>query len=87
VPAMELHIAMDEWIQILQKGMAGMDLDGLPLLFGMLFYEGHPQVIEAVLATLPDELRPGMWEQASEAYAAHALQIYGTATPPPGNGR
>ena len=82
VPAMELHISMGEWTEILQKGMAGVDLDGLPLLFGMLFYEGDPQVIDSVLATLPAEVRGGMRDRARQAYAARAEQIHGTATPP-----
>jgi hypothetical protein len=93
VPAMELHISMGEWTEILQKGTAGVDLDGLPLLFGMLFYEGDPQVIDSVLATLPAEVRGGMRDRARQAYAARAEQIHGTATPPrssqnlPGAGR
>jgi hemerythrin-like domain-containing protein len=82
VPVMELHIGMDEWTEILQKGMAGLDLDGLPLQLGMLFYEGDPQIIEGVLATLPAEERAGMLARAQQAYAEHAQLIYGTATPP-----
>jgi hemerythrin-like domain-containing protein len=82
VPVMELHIGMDEWTQILQKGMEGIDLDGLPLLMGLMFYEGDPQIIEGVLATVPAELRTGLFARAQEAYAQHAELIYGTATPP-----
>jgi hemerythrin-like domain-containing protein len=82
VPVMELHIGMDEWTQILEKGMAGLDLDGLPLLFGLLCYEGDPEIVEGVLATLPAQARGGMLAQAQQAYGQQAEVIYGTATPP-----
>ena len=82
VPVMELHIGLDEWTRILQKGMEGIDLDGLPLLMGMLFYEGDPQIIEGLLATLPAEVRAGLWTRAQQAYAQQAELMYGTATPP-----
>ena len=42
---------------------------------------GDPQIIEGVLNTLPAEVRGGMWDQAHQAYAAHAERIHGTATP------
>ncbi len=82
VPVMELHITMGEWDQILQKAAAGTDPEVLPLTLGMLFYEGDPQIIEGVLATVPPEVRGGLWDQAQKAYAAHAERIHGTATPP-----
>ena len=81
VPVMELHITMGEWNRILEKAAAGTDPEVLPLTFGMLFYEGDPQIIEGVLNTLPAEVRGGMWDQAHQAYAAHAERIHGTATP------
>lgn len=56
--------------------------DGVRASQPVLFYEGDPQIIEEVLATLPPEVRGGMWDQAQKAYAAHAERIHGTATPP-----
>jgi hypothetical protein len=47
----------------------------------MLMYEGDPEIVEHALAGLPAELRPAIREQAVAAFAEHALQVHGTATP------
>jgi hemerythrin-like domain-containing protein len=46
VPLMEQHITAAEWDDMVQKGSADVDPPQLLLGFGMLMYEGDPEVIE-----------------------------------------
>ncbi|SCE46489.1 Hemerythrin HHE cation binding domain-containing protein [Streptomyces sp. DvalAA-14] len=82
VPLMEQHIPADEWDEIAGRGADEADPATLPLGFGMLMYEGDPEVVEAALAHVPPEMRAMLREQGPRAYAAHAELIHGTATPP-----
>jgi hypothetical protein len=82
VPLMEKYITAAEWSRMVQAGTAGIDLDGLTLGFGMLMYEGEPEVIDLAIATLPLEVRTVIRQRAAQAFAAHSERIHGTATPP-----
>lgn len=53
----------------------------MPLMFGMVMYEGDPELVEAALANMPPEVGPFMRQTAPQAYAAHAQLVYGTPTP------
>jgi hypothetical protein len=48
----------------------------------MAMYEGDPDIVAAVISTMPAEVRPVIHSMATQAYAAHAELIYGTPTPP-----
>jgi hypothetical protein len=84
VPLMERNIPASEWSEIVRKGVAEADAARMPLGFGMLMYEGDPEVVEIALAHLPPEIRSAVREQGPRVYAAHAELIHGTATPPRG---
>jgi hypothetical protein len=56
VPLMERHITAAEWNQMVEKGAAGADPAGLPLGFGMLMYEGDPEVVDAAIASMPEQV-------------------------------
>ena len=58
VPLLEQHITAAEWDALVQKGAADADPAQLPLLFGMLMYEGDPEIIERALAAMPADVRP-----------------------------
>ena len=57
-PLMEKHITAAEWNKMVQAGSADVDLEGLPLGFGMLMYEGDPEIIELAISNMPPEARP-----------------------------
>ncbi|MFC4033007.1 hemerythrin domain-containing protein [Streptomyces polygonati] len=82
VPLMERNIPAAEWSEIVRKGVAEADAERMPLGFGMLMYEGDPEVVEIALVRLPPELRSAVREQAPQVYAAHAERVHGTPTPP-----
>ena len=44
----------------------------MPLGFGMLMYEGDPEVVDAAIATMPKPVRPVIRELAAQAFAEHA---------------
>jgi hypothetical protein len=82
VPLMEGYIPAAEWNEIVREGVAGADPEAMPLAFGMLMYEGDPEVVEISLAKMPPETRAAVRRLGPQAYAAHAERIHGTATPP-----
>lgn len=82
VPLMEKHIPAAEWNRIVQQGAADADPETIPLNFGMLMYEGDPQVIENAIAGMPPEVGPVIRRVAPQAYGAYAQSLYGTPTPP-----
>jgi len=53
----------------------------LPLVFGMLMYEGDPEIVATILAAAPALPRLLMPRLAPRAYARHARRVYKTAAP------
>ncbi len=82
VPLMEQHITAAEWNEIVQQGVADVDPADFPLGFGMLMYEGDPEVIDQAIANLPAEARPVVKQLAARVFAEHSEVVHGTATPP-----
>ncbi|MGW4462978.1 hemerythrin domain-containing protein [Micromonospora sp. NPDC004704] len=81
LPLAEKHITAVEWEQLGQHSMAGMPKKRLPLIFGMVMYEGDPQVIKEVLDTMPLLARLLMPTIARRLFASHSKRIHGTASP------
>jgi hemerythrin-like domain-containing protein len=82
VPLMEQHITAAEWAEMVQKTAADADPESLTLTFGMLMYEGDPEVVEASIAGMPAEVRPVIRQLAAQAFGSYAERVHGTATPP-----
>jgi hemerythrin-like domain-containing protein len=82
VPLIEECLTASEWGRVAQEATAETPPDKLPTAFGMLMYESDPAVIDMVVAQMPAEVQPVIKDVASQAYAAHAKELYGTATPP-----
>jgi iron-sulfur cluster repair protein YtfE (RIC family) len=82
VPVMERYITAAEWNRMVQAGAGEADPEGLPLMLGMMMYEGDPEIIDATIGNLPPEVRPVIGKLAADAFAAHSERIHGTATPP-----
>ncbi|MFD1046071.1 hemerythrin domain-containing protein [Kibdelosporangium lantanae] len=85
VPLIAEHITAREWAEMVSDGALDVDPQELPLLFGFAMYEGDPQVVEDTINHMPPEVQPVMAQLATDAYAAHAERVYGTATPPKTN--
>ena len=82
MPLLEQHISAAEWDALVQKGSADADPAQLPLLFGMLMYEGDPEIIERALAAMPADARPVIAALAAQTFAEHSRAVHGTPTPP-----
>jgi len=82
VPLMERHITAAEWNEFLKNESAAVDPDHLPLMLGMLMYEGDPESVEQVIATMSADTGPVIRRLAAPTFAAHSQRVHGTATPP-----
>lgn len=82
LPLAEQYVTAAEWRQLGEHGMARTPQEVLPLSLGMAMYEADPEVVEALLAELPEAHRSALTDAAERAYAAHAERVYGTGTPP-----
>ena len=82
VPLLEQHISAAEWDALVQEGSADADPAQLPLMFGMLMYEGDPEIIERALAAMPADARPVITAMAAQTFAEHSRAVHGTPTPP-----
>ncbi|MGW2429797.1 hypothetical protein [Streptomyces sp. NPDC001226] len=82
LPLAAQHVTAAEWEQLGQHGMAESPKKTLPLAFGMVMYEGDPEVVKAVLAHAPLPARILMPIIGPRLYASHAKRVHGTSTPP-----
>jgi hemerythrin-like domain-containing protein len=82
LPLIEKYITAPEWDVMTQEIVANTPPDKLPLMFGMMVYEGDPEVIQKVLSTMPEEMRPAVMAASVQAFAAHSERVHGAATPP-----
>ena len=82
VPLMEQHITAAEWKDFLEEESAAVDPEHLPLMLGMLMYEGDPESIEQVIATMAADTGPVIRQLAAPTFTAHSRRVHGTATPP-----
>jgi hemerythrin-like domain-containing protein len=80
LPLMERAITQEEWTRVISDGSAAFAQEKIPVLFGMLMYEGDPDTIRDVVAGMPPEFRP-IEQVAPGLYSEYALRVHGTATP------
>jgi hemerythrin-like domain-containing protein len=82
LPIIEKCITTTEWGTMVQEAAAGIPQESLALVFGMMMYEGDPEVMELILSYMPPEMRPGMKDLSRQAFVSHSERVHGTATPP-----
>jgi hypothetical protein len=82
LPIMAAHITAAEWDAMVAEGGAGIAPELLPVMFGMLMYEGDPEVVQLAVDNMPPDIGAVIKDLASQAYADYAKNVYGTATPP-----
>lgn len=81
VPVMEKHITLGEWNQLIEAAAAELIPNNMPLEFGMMMYEGDPEIVDLTVSNMPAELRSVIRQTAAQLYAEHAERVHGTATP------
>lgn len=82
LPLAEKYVTAAEWKKLGEHGMASTPKKDIPLVLGMVMYEGDREVVNEVLADAPLPIRLLMPIIGRRRYAAHARRIHGTATPP-----
>jgi hemerythrin-like domain-containing protein len=81
VPLMEKYITADEANEVFGAVAARMTPDALVLLFGMVMYEGDPDIIDGLVANMPPELSGVIRPRAQQAFTVHSQLIHGTSAP------
>jgi hypothetical protein len=82
MPLVEQHVSAAEWNSMSAVRGDEFTQDQIPLVFGMVLYEGEPAAIADELAGLSPATRPVFENAARTAYAAYAEILYGTPDPP-----
>jgi hypothetical protein len=82
LPVIERYITVAEWQRMADGSGEGIPAEQLPLVLGMMMYEGDPEVLEKTFSRMPEEVRPTMQGLAADSFAEHSVRIHGTATPP-----
>jgi hemerythrin-like domain-containing protein len=70
-----------EWGQLGEEGMGGVPKNQLPRVFGMLMYEGDPEIIAQMLSHAPRLPRLVLPVLGRRAFARYARRVHGTTTP------
>lgn len=81
LPLVARCITAEEWEALGEAGRNGIKRSDTALVFGMMMYEGDPQVVAAMLAPAPLPVRVLVPRLGRRAYRRHALAVHGTATP------
>ncbi|MEU8378084.1 hemerythrin domain-containing protein [Streptosporangium sp. NPDC048865] len=82
LPLAEKYITAAEWKGLGEHGVNSFSKRELALAFGLVMYEGDPEVVGQVLLEMPFPVRLLMPHIAPRAFAAHARRVHGTAVPP-----
>lgn len=81
LPLVARCVTEAEWAALGDAGRSGIGRSDLALVFGMLMYDGDPDVVAAMLAPAPLPVRVLVPRLGRRAYRRHALTVHGTATP------
>lgn len=81
LPIAARHLTEAEWQRLGEEGLGGLRKSQLPLAFGMLQYEGDPEVIAKMLTHAPALARLLMPVLAPRAFSRYARKVHGTPTP------
>lgn len=81
LPLVARCVTTEEWAALGEAGRNGIGRSQTALVFGMLMYDGDPEVVATMLAPAPLPVRVLVPRLGRRAYRRHALAVHGTATP------
>jgi hemerythrin-like domain-containing protein len=81
LPLIARYVTAAEWAEMVAASAADIAPEQMPLLFGLMTYEGDPEVVRAAIEQMPAEVGPVMAGLAAEAFARHAELVHGTSSP------
>jgi hemerythrin-like domain-containing protein len=70
-----------EWHQLAEAGVDKLRRQDMPLVLGMVQYEGDPEVVAGIVKGTPVLIRWIVPRLSRRAFRKHALAVHGTATP------
>jgi hemerythrin-like domain-containing protein len=82
VPLLERYIGADEVRHAVEAGLDKVPPDEMALLMGMIMYEGHPEIVDRLLAAMPPDIGAAIRVAAPREFARHSERVHGTPTPP-----
>jgi hemerythrin-like domain-containing protein len=85
LPLIAKYVTAAEWAEMVAASSADLAPEQMPLLFGMMMYEGDPDVIADAIDHMPPEVRAIVPGLAKDAFARHAQLVYGTSAPARGD--
>jgi hypothetical protein len=81
LPLAAEHLTAAEWMQLGPDSMKELPKTMVPMFFGCAVYEGDPEAVEEILASIPLIPRFLMATFGPRAYASYSKRIHGTRTP------
>lgn len=81
LPLAARALTLAEWEALGEEASSRADRTQMPLLLGMIQYEGDPEVVAAMLAKAPWVLRAIVPRLSRRAFRRYCLRVHGTATP------
>jgi hemerythrin-like domain-containing protein len=87
LPIMARHLSAEEWAAFTEQGMSSIPKRLMALGFGMMLYEGDPEVIGIELQHAPAPVRRLLPVLGRAAFRRYARRIHGTPAPSRGIGR
>ena len=81
VPLIARYVTAAEWGEMAAASAADVAPEQIPLIFGLMMYEGDPEVVGEAVSHMPPEVAAVMPGLAADAFARHAELVHGTAAP------
>jgi iron-sulfur cluster repair protein YtfE (RIC family) len=81
LPLVARCITAEEWNELGEAGRTGIPRKDMALVFGMMMYEGDPEVVKIMLAPAPLPVRVLVPRLGRRAFRKHSIAVHGTATP------
>jgi hemerythrin-like domain-containing protein len=81
LPIAARTVSQAEWNELGEAGVKKLRKRELPLVFGMIQYEGDPEVVAEIVAGTPVLIRMFVPPLSRRAFRRYALAVHGTATP------
>ncbi len=84
LPLMAQHITEQEWEEFTRQGMESIPKKMMFTGFGMMLYEGDPEVIAIEMEKVPFLMRVLLPRLGRRSFRAYARRVHGTSEPTPG---
>ena len=81
LPIMARHITEPEWAEFTARGMEAIPKKQMFLGFGMMLYEGDPDVIAIEMRRVPAPVRALLPVFGRRSFRRYARRVHGTSTP------